>query len=119
MKKKIRKISTNGREYYWLVSRLDRNYVCLKVWLSQTEKIPWIEVKYRFDDPWIHFVELIKGDSQKVREYFQLVPVRPKLVAQIIERVNTLDLDRTERSKKTLYIDLEQTQLISIGSDRP
>lgn len=86
MKSKIRKIVVQGKTYVWNVKQIDPNYICLRIWANAVKSIPWLQFRYRFDDPWLHFGELITGGS-RAREVLALEPLKPKSVAEIIERV--------------------------------
>jgi hypothetical protein len=68
MKAKLRKIDVAGERFNWRVVPLTANYVCLRIWAEGCKSKPWAEIRYRFDDPWLHFGEIISCDRKKVQE---------------------------------------------------
>lgn len=103
MKKKTRKITVEGQIYTWMVSAIDPNFVCLRVWSSEVKSFPWIMVRYRFDDPWLHYGELINAKPEQINEHFQLKPIRPSLVAQIIIKAEEYTSTESDEIRKTLH----------------
>ena len=86
--KQLRKIHIDGSDYYWLVQRLNPHYVLLKVWFAQSGKnSQYIQVRVRFDDPWLNYGPLITAPVEKVQEVFRLRPITPAIVRQIIQAV--------------------------------
>lgn len=83
MKNKLRKIVVNSERYQWRIKSIDPNYVCLKVWVDGKKQRPAIQVRYRFDNPWIYFGEIISA-KVPLENIFQFNPVSPKMVARII-----------------------------------
>ncbi len=102
MKKKVRKIVVADKEYAWLVSPIDQNYVRLKVWHADAKSIPWFQVHYRFDDPWLNFPEIAGTDSKDVDNHFQLKPIQPKHVAKFIADVAEYASKATKQKIRTL-----------------
>ena len=107
MKKQIRKIVVAGNTYRWMVSRIDANFVCLKIWQSETKSMPWVAVRYKFDDPWLHYPELIclHHNGIGVASHFQLMPIQPNYVARIISSVNETHLSNGGQTRKTLHFE--------------
>lgn len=103
MKKNIRKINVRGQVYTWMISSIDPNFICLKIWLGDTKSIPWIMVRYRFDDPWLHYGELLHGTPERIEKYFQLTPIKPSLIAQIIINAYNIAPIKAEKIKKILH----------------
>ncbi|MEM7553709.1 MAG: hypothetical protein AAF378_06350 [Cyanobacteria bacterium P01_A01_bin.84] len=117
MKKKIRKILVDNREYFWIVSPIDQNYIYLKVWFSGRKTIPWIKVKYRFDDPWLNYGLLITCNSEQIAQNFQLNPVQPKLVARIIREIYELYSTQSDRFRKTLNYEYSNNELLEAAQN--
>ena len=107
MKKKIRQIVVSDKVYRWSISKIDANFVCLKVWQTESKSVPWIVVRYRFDDPWLHFHELTNVNSKETERNFQLNPIQPNYVAQIITDANDIDLTRVGQNRKTLHFEYD------------
>lgn len=89
MKSKLRKINVGNRIFYWRVGGADEEgYILLKIWIPDLKHQPWITVKYRYDDPWINFGDIVaaRTDEQKdkLKEIFQFNPMTPKKVATAI-----------------------------------
>lgn len=115
MKNKLRKIRVAESDYVWSVTSLNANYVCIKIWKIETKSPAWVMVRYRFDDPWIHAKELAYVDKQERESRFQLQPVQPKHIAQIIEQVHTMTDTWTPLSGSTLNLEwLKDDKLIVV-----
>lgn len=99
---KIRKILVDNQEYCWTVAQIDTIHACLKIWLSVSGGNPWLAVKYRFDNPWIGFGEVISPHPEQIAKYLRLCPVQPRLVAQIIKKVNKTHAAKSINSQDTL-----------------
>jgi len=108
MKSKIRGIVVQGASFNWNVKSLDSNFICLRIWIDGIKSKPWIQIRYRYDDPWIHFGELVTG-GKKAQEVFKMKPIKPKLVAEIIE-IAIRDFGRVESHFKTKNLELTETQ---------
>ena len=87
MKSKIREIRVSNRTFLWRVVPTSPNYVCVRIWNKGEKRRPWLQVRCRFDDPWLHFGELISGDPQSIKKYFRLDPITPRLVQEFITTV--------------------------------
>ena len=87
MKKQLRKIVVTDSTYQWLVSPIDPNFVSLKIWHPNNSAEPWAVVRYQFDDPWLHYGELVQARSEEQTTHFQLSPIRPSTVADIIQKI--------------------------------
>ena len=87
MKTKIRSIEVESHTFRWRVAPIDSNYICLRIWKTDQRRIPWTQVRCRFDDPWLHFGEIISGDPERIKKYFQLNPIKPGLVRELILRI--------------------------------
>lgn len=60
-------------------------------------------VRYRFDNPWLHFGELLHAKPEQIKKHFQLKPIQPSLIAQIIIKAYNLNPIKVEKIKKTLH----------------
>lgn len=87
MKKKTRKIEVESHTFQWRVVPIDANHICLRIWKAGQTRIPWTQVRCRFDDPWLHFGEIITGDPERIKQSFHLGPIKPSLVRELILRV--------------------------------
>ena len=116
MKKKVRKIVVAEKEYTWLVSKIDPNHVRLKVWKGKSTSIPWFQVHYRFDDPWLNFGEIVSVYSKYVMQHFQLKPIQPKLVAIFIADVAKQVPKRAKQKRISLNFKCEHDgELVAIS----
>lgn len=100
MKKKYRTISVDGCRYTWAVRALDPHYVSLRVWSANDRRRPWSQVRFRFDDPWLHYGELLTahhaGLDELVAQHFVLAPITPDRVADVIRLRSARDDDHRE-----------------------
>lgn len=89
MKKKIRHITVNNQKYNWRVTRIDPHYVLVKIWIDGLKKLPWIEVKFPFEDLWLNFADLVEKNNgyYDASEDNLLEGITPKKVSLIIEAV--------------------------------
>ncbi|BAZ07762.1 hypothetical protein [Calothrix sp. NIES-3974] len=99
---KIRKILVDNQEYCWTVVQFDTNHAYLKICLSPSGENPWLAVKYRFDNPWIGFGEVVSPNPEQIAKYLRLCPVQPRLIAQIIRKVNKHHTAKSMNSQETL-----------------
>lgn len=67
-----------------------------------SKQVTWLQIKYRFDNPWIHFGEIIAATPEQIEKYLQLSPVQPRLVAQIIKKVQKNYPTESTNSPQTL-----------------
>jgi hypothetical protein len=81
----LRKIAIDGVVYRWRVQTLDPQHVLLHVVLAtdRGNRSP-LEVRIRFDDPWLNYGLLITATSQQIQQNFALEPVTPRQVRAII-----------------------------------
>lgn len=117
MKRKVRDITIADKTYTWLVSSIDSNFVCLKVWLPGSRSVPWMLVRYQFNDPWLHFGELISLTSEEIERHFQLRPIQPSHVARIITSVNELCLTKVGKKRKTLHFECDAHGMLTTIND--
>lgn len=81
-----RKIVIGTRRYAWVVRRIDAHYLVLRVWPGERQRKDFpLEVRLRFDDPWLNFGELLASPPERRGEVFQLAPVTPHMVRGTIE----------------------------------
>jgi len=89
MKSKVRNITVDRDSFVWGVTELDWKTVNIKVWKEENKRIPWFEVQKKFDDPWINFSEMSKGEIVSDEE--GSTPVTPSLIAACIKEVKSQD----------------------------
>ena len=86
MENKLRNITVNNHKYKWSIRMLDENYVYLKIWDANIKKTPWIQVSYRFDDPWLNFQEMAHAHaSEEERNVYQTKPMTPSIISKVIQ----------------------------------
>lgn len=80
-----RGIHVDGRDYRWTVRHRDAAHVDVRVWLDRPGG-PYRQLvaTRRFDDPWLHYGVLLGAPPERIAEVFQLEPVKPALVADLI-----------------------------------
>jgi hypothetical protein len=87
MKSKVRNIVVDSETYVWGVSKEDGHNVKIKVWKGGNKRIPLFEITKEFDDPWLNYSELSKGDLKSSLE--GSTPVTPGLIAAYIQEKKT------------------------------
>lgn len=89
MKKKIRHIIVIEQKYNWRVTSVDSNTVLLRTWIDGLKRLPWVEAKFPFKDPWLNFADLVKEHSgnDDTFEDYSFEGITPKKVSIIIETV--------------------------------
>ncbi len=81
-----RKIVIDNTRYAWVVRRVDAQHLVLRVWPGErTRKDFPLEVRLRFDDPWLNFGEILVAPPASRGDVFQLAPVTPRTVRETIE----------------------------------
>ena len=100
MKPKVRKIVVDLNTYVWGVTELDWHTVNIKVWVKGNKRVPWFEVKKKFDDPWLNFPELSKGELKSDKE--SSTPVTPSLIESYIKEIKKQNIDAIRN--KTIYL---------------
>ncbi|MEM8862804.1 MAG: hypothetical protein AAGD96_31215 [Chloroflexota bacterium] len=84
MSNKPRKSNVDSFEEVWRVKPIDPDFVSLRV-RHPDSSIPIFTLRYRFNEPWLFYGELITG--QLTADDLQMRPITPKLVAEIIKQV--------------------------------
>jgi hypothetical protein len=91
MKNKLRKIHVENSNVVWLADWNDciPEYLNLRIWIDGKKNKPWITIHYRFHDKYTIYPELLIAQSnkeynEKAMKYFQLKPMTPKIVSDII-----------------------------------
>ncbi len=83
-----RKITISDAAYGYAVRRLDGDgpgYVHIGIWLLEPRGGQKLNVRVRFDDPWINYGPIITcPDKERIREVFELNPVTPGEIRRII-----------------------------------
>ena len=113
MKKQLRKIVVGEETYQWLVSPVERNFVCLKIWRADNRSSTWATVKYRFNDPWLNYGILIQAAPTDITTHFQLTPIRPSTVAEMI---TTIQQTSASHSAKTIHLQCDQHGQLSLSA---
>jgi hypothetical protein len=83
-----RKIHVAGEDYLWVISRTHTGYpgyVTLKVFSPMNRAGQRVEVRFRFDDPWLNYGPMISTARERFSQIWALQPVTPGQVAQVIE----------------------------------
>ena len=81
----VRTISVAGVSYVWSVKRLDAHYLLLRVWSAQkAHGHQELQVRVRFDDPWLHYGPLLTAPPERIAEVFVLDPITPSSVRSTI-----------------------------------
>lgn len=83
--RKHREITVADVKYGWHVSSLNQSYVVLKVWLAEHRNHRPLRVRFRFDDPWLHFAESLAANSSKAEPNLQTKPIKPYAVRNAIQ----------------------------------
>lgn len=77
-----------GEDYLWVISRTETGYpgyVTLKVFSAMNRAGQRVEVRFRFDDPWLNYGPMITTPREHFSQVWSLNPVTPGKVAQVIE----------------------------------
>lgn len=66
-------------------------YGCHRIWIEGIKSAPWVEVNYSFHNLWYFYGEVItyQGTKEDLLKHFQLEPVTPKIVAEIIAQAKS------------------------------
>ena len=83
-----RKIHVSGEDYLWVLSRTADGYpgyVTLKVFSATNRTGQRVEVRFRFDDPWVNYGPMISTPKERFSKIWATEPVTPGQVAQAIE----------------------------------
>ncbi len=110
MKAKVRKITVDTEKYVWAVTEVDWHTVNLKVWVEGNKRMPWFEVKKKFDEPWINFSELTKSELKS--DLDSTTPVTPGLVAFLIKEVKNRKFKSVDNKPIFLKITTDDGLLI-------
>lgn len=100
MRKRPRKIHVAGEDYLWVINRTHTGYpgfVTLKVFSAQYRNAQRVEVRFRFDDPWLNYGPMITTAPQQFSKIWALNPVTPGQVAQVIEAARQKDWHPLEK----------------------
>lgn len=88
-RKKTRGIVIGESAYTWRCSPINQSYNILKIWGNQQRDT--LRVRFRFDDPWCHYPEMLSCDPSKVDSVFQTMPITPYSVRMAIEAAIRMD----------------------------
>jgi len=100
-----RRIQVDSRTFFWKVSYVTPSTISLRVWAEGRASPPWAEVVCRFDDPWLNFEEMSSLGSAGSKVPFELEPLRPKRVAEII-RTAIPQVEPTAGSQRHRFFEL-------------
>lgn len=90
MRQPPRRIHIAGQDYLWIVGRRHRaddvypGHVCLKVFSAVHRGRQRLEVRVRFDDPWLNYGPMLTTPADRFDAVWALQPITPGLVAQIV-----------------------------------
>lgn len=85
-KARPRLMTIGAAAYLWIVRPIDPNHVVLRVWSKARGRKDFpLEVRFRFDDPWLNYGPIITAPSERRHEFFESVPVTPNAVRRAIE----------------------------------
>jgi hypothetical protein len=103
----IRQITTCGRTWEWRVRRDGPPYpghVIVRIWpRGAGGDAARLDVRVRFDDPWLNFGPIVTAPADTVAEAFQLAPVTPRLVATAIAQALARQWDPDVRGTTTTW----------------
>lgn len=100
MRKRPRKIHVSGEDYLWVLSRTVDGYpgyVTLKVFSAKNRAGQRVEVRFRFDDPWVNYGPMISTPKERFSKIWAMEPVTPGQVAQAIEVARQKDWRPAEK----------------------
>lgn len=112
LKKKIRHISVDGNKYNWRGTSLNERNVFLRIWVDGSKRIPWVEARFPFRDPWLNLADLVSENDggYDASEDNLFDGVTPQKVRCIIEAV-IRDKGFPEDINKTINLDWSTTSL--------
>lgn len=103
----IRRITACGRKWAWRVRPDGPSYpghVLVRIWpRGAGGDAARLDVRVRFDDPWLNFGPIVSVPAAKVAEVFQLAPVTPRLVADAIAQALARHWDPDARGTTTTW----------------
>lgn len=103
MKVNLRRINIDKEDFLWNISvdedAANGDYILLKVWIPGRKQHPWIIVRYKYNNPWLFYGEIISAttseEQKRIKDNFQMDPLKPRKVAEIIHSAKEL-LGETE-----------------------
>lgn len=98
MKNKLRKIQIDGMHFFWRVlwdpDAANGDFLFLRIWIAGHKARPWVTVHYQYHSPWLFYGDIIAATTaqqrKKAGDYFQLKPLMPGQVAEIIRSAMVL-----------------------------
>jgi hypothetical protein len=101
----VRRLTVGGRAWGWRVRRDGAPYpghVIVRVWADgQGGGAAKLDVRVRFDDPWLNYGPMITAPPDRAAEVFATAPVTPKLVAAAITQALAAGWDPDARGTTT------------------
>src|SRR5262249_13216662 len=104
----IRRITTCGRIWAWRV-RPEKGpaypgHVIVRIWpRGGGGTAARLDVRVRFDDPWLNYGSIITAPAARVAEVFQSTPVTSRLVAAAIAQALAREWDPDARGTTTTW----------------
>jgi hypothetical protein len=103
----IRRITACGRMWAWRVRpdvQTYPGYVLVRIWpRGAGGDAARLDVRVRFDDPWLNFGPIVTAPAARVAEVFQLAPVTPRLVAAAIAQALARNWNPDARGTTTTW----------------
>jgi hypothetical protein len=108
LKSNLRKIQVENQQFRWLVKPVSVEMVLIRIWIEGKKSAPWIEVNFSFHNLWYFYGEIIthQGAQEDLLKHFQLEPVKPKIVAEIIAQAKSRY--QIEEAFKTRFFELDK-----------
>lgn len=104
MKGKLRRITVNSQVFLWRIVPLDAEHVAVRIWAPGQKAVPWVQVRYKYHNPWLYYGEIISASHHdSIRKVFQLAPITPRDVKDIILQAMAVspDILNGDKVKKT------------------
>ena len=102
-----RKIHVAGEDYLWVLSRTHDGYpgyVTVKVFSPLNRSGQRIEVRFRFDDPWVNYGPMLGTANGKFSQIWVVDPVTPGQVAQAIAVARKQGWHPTEKGQPLRFL---------------
>lgn len=125
MRMKLRRIHVDGCDFFWRVlwdpDAANGDYLFLRVWVAGRKAYPWLTVHYQFHNPWLFYGDIINAvtpeQQDRVRDYFQLKPLTPGKVAEIIRKATFLLNEEysDRRLDKNWYLNINREGSLNWG----